>query len=82
MSDSNVKFNLNGSTEEEDIFYPPGPLLAGAHVRGFKSYHDLYSQSINNPDHFWKTVASEMYFERSSDLGLQYNFVRTASSYL
>uniref|UniRef100_A0A915E051 Acetyl-coenzyme A synthetase n=1 Tax=Ditylenchus dipsaci TaxID=166011 RepID=A0A915E051_9BILA len=51
MSDCKVKFELNGVPE--DIFQPPAPLLAGAHVRGLQSYHELYSDSglEHNFDH-------------------------------
>ncbi|KAI1729956.1 AMP-binding enzyme domain-containing protein [Ditylenchus destructor] len=76
MSDFKVKFELNGCAhgDDDDVFQPPAPLLAGAHVRGLPSYHDLYRRSINDPDTFWKTVAAQLYFETSSERGLEYNF--------
>uniref|UniRef100_A0A914DL70 Acetyl-coenzyme A synthetase n=1 Tax=Acrobeloides nanus TaxID=290746 RepID=A0A914DL70_9BILA len=73
MSDYKVHFDLN-VLPAEDIFEPPAPLLAGAHVRGLPNYYELYKESINNPDRFWKTVASQLYFETDSDRGLEYNF--------
>ncbi|GMS89581.1 hypothetical protein PENTCL1PPCAC_11756, partial [Pristionchus entomophagus] len=75
MSDVRVKFNLDKEIEEEpDVFLPPAPLLAGAHVSGLPSYHDIYRSSINNADRFWATVASELYFEQGSSAGLEWNF--------
>ncbi|KAK0416642.1 hypothetical protein QR680_012604 [Steinernema hermaphroditum] len=77
MSDSKVKFDLNARTpseEEEDLFQPPAPLLAGAHVAGLPSYRDMYRDSINDPNKFWKTVAAQLYFESDSDKGLEWNF--------
>ncbi|CAB3403000.1 unnamed protein product [Caenorhabditis bovis] len=76
MSDVHVKFNLanDGDYQDEDIFLPPAPLLAGAHVSGLQSYHDLYRDSVNNSDEFWRTVASELHFEQSSSKGLEWNF--------
>lgn len=73
MSDFKVKFELNGTVPEE-VFQPPAPLLAGAHVRGLQSYQELYKQSVNDPDTFWKTIAAQLYFEKPSDKGLEYNF--------
>lgn len=76
MSDVRVKFNLTNDGEglDEDIFLPPAPLLAGAHVSGLQSYHDLYRTSINDADQFWRTVASELHFEQGTSKGLEWNF--------
>ncbi|CAI5444563.1 unnamed protein product [Caenorhabditis angaria] len=77
MSDVHVKFNLandNEGLEDDEIFLPPAPLLAGAHVSGLQSYHEIYANSINNSDEFWKTVASELHFEQGSSKGLEWNF--------
>ncbi|MFH4979550.1 hypothetical protein AB6A40_006259 [Gnathostoma spinigerum] len=76
MSDARVKFAIEPkcSKDDDDVFVIPAPLLAGAHVPGFQSYQDLYRDSINDPDTFWKLVASELYFETPSDKGLEWNF--------
>lgn len=74
MSDVHVKFNLNGAVPDEEVFLPPAPLLAGAHVSGLPSYYEKYSSSINDSDAFWKTVAAELHFEQTSSKGLEYNF--------
>ncbi|VDM96377.1 unnamed protein product, partial [Thelazia callipaeda] len=46
----------------------------GAHVTGIDSYQELYNKSINNVDEFWRTVAKELYFEKDSKKGLEWNF--------
>ncbi|CAJ0579009.1 unnamed protein product, partial [Mesorhabditis spiculigera] len=76
MSDARVKFNLGTNQEdtEEEIFLPPAPLLAGAHVGGLPSYRDLYSDSINNSDAFWSKIASELHFESKGEKGIESNF--------
>uniref|UniRef100_A0A915Q709 Acetyl-coenzyme A synthetase n=1 Tax=Setaria digitata TaxID=48799 RepID=A0A915Q709_9BILA len=77
MSDARVKFSVpetHGVGEDEEWFVPPAPILAGAHVRGIDSYREMYSNSINNADEFWKTVAKELYFEKESKKGLEWNF--------
>ncbi|CAG9537555.1 unnamed protein product [Cercopithifilaria johnstoni] len=77
MSDAQIKFTISQTCdvkEKEEWFVPPAPILAGAHVRGIDSYREMYSNSINNADEFWKTVAKELYFEKKSDKGLEWNF--------
>ncbi|VDM79196.1 unnamed protein product, partial [Strongylus vulgaris] len=75
MSDVGVKFDLPSTpTPEEEVFLPPAPLLAGAHVRGLQSYREKYRSSINNSDAFWKSVAEELHFEQRTSKGLEWNF--------
>ncbi|KAL4003853.1 acetate--CoA ligase [Acanthocheilonema viteae] len=77
MSDAHIKFVLPQTCdveENEEWFVPPAPILAGAHVAGIDSYREMYSNSINNTDEFWKTVAKELYFEKRSEKGLEWNF--------
>ncbi|CAJ0598762.1 unnamed protein product [Cylicocyclus nassatus] len=75
MSDVGVKFDLQSTpTPEEEVFLPPAPLLAGAHVRGIQSYREKYRSSINNSDAFWKSVAEELHFEQGTSKGLEWNF--------
>ena len=79
MSDNvkKIKFDLtNGTTyqEEIEIFQPPKSLLSEAHISGLSRYHEMYNQSINNPDKFWRSVAEQLYFEKFSDKGLEWNF--------
>uniref|UniRef100_A0A914WHU9 Acetyl-coenzyme A synthetase n=1 Tax=Plectus sambesii TaxID=2011161 RepID=A0A914WHU9_9BILA len=71
MSDVKPKFGLNPI---EDVFEPPAPLLAGAHVSGLSSYQDMYRDSLANSETFWKRIAADLYFENASDRGLEWNF--------
>lgn len=71
MSDVTPKFGL---PVEEEVFEPPAPLLAGAHVSGLSSYWDMYRDSLANSETFWKRIAADLYFENSSDAGLEWNF--------
>jgi acetyl-CoA synthetase len=78
MSDRvKVKFDLMNGTckeEEDEVFQPPASLMAGANVSGMESYHEMYRQSINNPDQFWRQVAQQLHFEQFSEKGLEWNF--------
>ncbi|KAI3411113.1 hypothetical protein GPALN_003196 [Globodera pallida] len=60
--------------EEEDVFQPPAPLLAGAHVSGMPAYLEMYRRSVNDPDKFWRCVAEQLHFEQFSERGLEWNF--------
>ncbi|KJH44216.1 acetate--CoA ligase [Dictyocaulus viviparus] len=75
MSDVHVKFDITCTSEpEEEVFLPPAPLLAGAHVSGLQSYREKYRFSINNSDAFWKSIAEELHFAEGSSKGLEWNF--------
>ncbi|VDD94668.1 unnamed protein product [Enterobius vermicularis] len=75
MSDVRVNFAIEPPAEDEnEWFAPPAPLLAGAHVAGLQSYYDMYKDSINNVDEFWRTVAKQLCFEKESEKGLEWNF--------
>lgn len=71
-----MKFAIGESPDDDEPhwFDPPAPVMAGAHVSGMKTYHEMYGNSINNSEQFWKTVAQQLYFESESDKGLEWNF--------
>ncbi|KAL3078651.1 hypothetical protein niasHT_033010 [Heterodera trifolii] len=74
MSD-NLKVMFSTATApEEEMFQPPAPLLAGAHVNGMATYVDMYRQSLDDPKKFWRSVAEQLHFEVFSDNGLEWNF--------
>ncbi|KAF8387328.1 hypothetical protein PRIPAC_76470 [Pristionchus pacificus] len=74
-NDVKAKLKVDKTSEEaKDLFHPPAPLVAGAHVSGMAAYRDIYQSSINNPDRFWATVAKELHFLQGSSKGLEWNF--------
>ena len=60
--------------EAEEIYYPPQNLKNQAFIRSVAHYNELYRQSMEEPNKFWKSVAKELHFEKWSDKGLEYNF--------
>ncbi|KAJ1352104.1 hypothetical protein KIN20_008296 [Parelaphostrongylus tenuis] len=74
MSDARVKFDITTEEPAEEVFLPPAPLLAGAHVSGLQSYWEKYRFSINDSDAFWKSIAKELHFAEGSTKGLEWNF--------
>lgn len=56
--------------------YLPSPgAQENAHVSSMKQYHELYDQSISDPEGFWKNISEQFYF-KSAPQGsfLEYNF--------
>ncbi|PIO72871.1 AMP-binding enzyme [Teladorsagia circumcincta] len=79
MSDVRVKFDITSSPEpDEEVFLPPAPLLAGAHVSGLQSYREKYRSSINDSDAFWKSVAEELHFAEGSSKVVNFSAVLRA----
>uniref|UniRef100_A0A8K9UU94 Propionate--CoA ligase n=1 Tax=Oncorhynchus mykiss TaxID=8022 RepID=A0A8K9UU94_ONCMY len=65
-----------GSQHAEDkMYHPPEGLQKDAHVPDFRCYLELYKKSIEEPDVFWKEVASDFYWKKPpTGQILQYNF--------
>lgn len=60
---------------QDKMYYPPIELQRDAHVPDFNSYLELYKKSIENPEGFWKDVASEFFWKKpATGPMLQYNF--------
>uniref|UniRef100_A0A4W5P730 Acetyl-coenzyme A synthetase N-terminal domain-containing protein n=1 Tax=Hucho hucho TaxID=62062 RepID=A0A4W5P730_9TELE len=65
-----------GSQHAEDkMYHPPEGLQKDAHVPDFTRYLELYKKSIEEPEVFWKEVASDFYWKKPpTGHILQYNF--------
>uniref|UniRef100_A0AAZ3P9C4 Acetyl-coenzyme A synthetase, cytoplasmic n=1 Tax=Oncorhynchus tshawytscha TaxID=74940 RepID=A0AAZ3P9C4_ONCTS len=60
---------------EDKMYHPPEGLQKDAHVPDFNCYLELYKKSIEEPDVFWKEVASDFYWKKPpTGQILQYNF--------
>ncbi|XP_038843842.1 acyl-CoA synthetase short chain family member 2 like isoform X2 [Salvelinus namaycush] len=60
---------------EDKMYHPPEGLQKDAHVPDFSCYLELYKKSIEEPDVFWKEVASDFYWKKPpTGRILQYNF--------
>uniref|UniRef100_A0A0K0EKP5 Acetyl-coenzyme A synthetase n=1 Tax=Strongyloides stercoralis TaxID=6248 RepID=A0A0K0EKP5_STRER len=73
MSDCKVKFDLD-CPKGDNIFPPPSSLSASAHIKNIQTYHEKYRSSLNDTDRFWRSIASELHFEKMTDSGLEWNF--------
>uniref|UniRef100_A0A8C7IDJ8 Acetyl-coenzyme A synthetase n=1 Tax=Oncorhynchus kisutch TaxID=8019 RepID=A0A8C7IDJ8_ONCKI len=60
---------------QHKLYHPPEGLQKDAHVPDFNCYLELYKKSIEEPDVFWKEVASDFYWKKPpTGQILQYNF--------
>jgi acetyl-CoA synthetase len=49
--------------EEETLFQPPSSLQAEAHVKSLQEYKQLYDESVNDPESFWRRVYDQFYWK-------------------
>ncbi|XP_028988588.1 acyl-CoA synthetase short chain family member 2 like [Betta splendens] len=60
---------------QDKMYYPPDDLQRDAHVPDLNSYLAQYRKSLENPEAFWKEVASEFFWKKpATGPMLQYNF--------
>lgn len=62
MSDS-----ISHVLEETRLIEPPAEFVEQAEIRSQAQYQKLYDQSINDPDTFWGSVASELHWFKKWD---------------
>lgn len=58
------------------IFPPNKDIVSRSYVSNFKQYKELYRESCDNPEIFWKNVAKQFYWKRDANLEkfFEYNF--------
>src|SRR5690349_16912234 len=57
----------------ETVFKPSEKFRASSHVSSLEAYRKLYQDSIDNPDAFWRKIASEFYWETEPTKSASYN---------
>ena len=60
---------------KEPVYTPHERIQSTAHVKSMEQYKNMYQQSIEDPESFWKDIASQ-FFYKSEPTGkfLDYNF--------
>lgn len=71
MSDKTSKYGALHD-EDDEIYY--SPIISGSQLNSMPGYQQLYNRSIRNPDDFWLDSTKDLYFERRTQNGLEYNF--------
>ena len=52
--------NMSSLLREDRVFPPPAEFCARAHIRSRAQYDELYRQSTEEPDAFWRGAAAEL----------------------
>ncbi len=78
MSQRQVPHSQDGSgmesvLHESRMFPPPPHFSAGAHVKSFEQYEQMYNESIANPEKFWGEKAADLYWFKKWSRVLEWN---------
>lgn len=66
-----------GSFGNQKSTYPPPKGFEKAHASSIEQYHEMYRQSIEDPDAFWSKIAEDFHWEKKWDKLQQVNFDRS-----
>jgi acetyl-CoA synthetase len=59
--------------QEERVFQPPVEFAAGAHIKSFAEYEQIYSQAAADPQAFWAAAAENLHWFKKWDAVLEWN---------
>lgn len=55
-----VTSNIESILHEDRVFAPPEHFSRRAHIRSMAQYREMYRESVEQPERFWGSVASEL----------------------
>lgn len=70
---------------QSPVYHPSEQYKKTSHISSLEQYHDLYRQSIENPELFWRDIAiNEFYWKKppSEKDFLRYNFDSSKKIYV
>ncbi|MFP6617521.1 MAG: acetyl-coenzyme A synthetase N-terminal domain-containing protein, partial [Candidatus Hydrogenedentota bacterium] len=59
--------NIEHVLEETRTFDPPNAFRSKAQIKSSEDYKKLYDHSIEDPDSFWTSIASELHWFKKWD---------------
>ena len=65
--------DIDSTLRENRVFPPPPEFAAKAHFKSLAEYETLYKQSIEDPEKFWATAASDLHWFKPWDKVLEWN---------
>src|SRR5579863_10499861 len=65
--------DLDSTLREFRVFPPPPEFSAKAHIKSLEEYEALYKKSIEDPESFWASAASDLHWFKSWDKVLEWN---------
>ncbi|MGI9035933.1 MAG: acetate--CoA ligase [Pyrinomonadaceae bacterium] len=71
MSETN-SIAIESSLQETRVFPPPAEFAAGAHIKSFAEYEEIYNAAAANPEAFWASVAENLHWFKKWDTVLRW----------
>ena len=65
--------NIDSILNEQRKFEPAAEFSKKAHVKSLEEYEKLYKESVDDPDKFWSSIASELHWFKKWDKVLEWN---------
>jgi acetyl-CoA synthetase len=63
---------IESTLHETRLFPPPAEFAAGAHVKSFAEYEEIYQRAAENPEEFWASVAENLHWFKKWDTILKW----------
>jgi acetyl-CoA synthetase len=64
---STIHSNIESFQQEKRLFSPPPQLAKRAWIKSRQQYEQMYRESIDQPEKFWETIASELHWFKKWD---------------
>ena len=65
--------NIDSILQEQRKFEPPAEFSKHAHIKSLAEYERIYSESIDDPEKFWASIARELHWFKKWDKVLEWN---------
>ena len=52
-----------------DVYDPPERVASESHCKGMEKYQEMYNESIDDPDKFWKRICQQFYWKKTPTEG-------------
>ena len=69
----NQSSGIESILQEQRKFEPSAEFRAAAHIGSLEAYERLYRESVEQPEQFWGSLASELHWFRKWDRVLEWN---------
>lgn len=64
---------IESTMHENRVFPPPPEFAAGAHIKSFEEYEELYAEAEADPEGFWAKQAADLHWFKKWDTVLEWN---------
>ena len=61
---------------EDLVFHPNQNLSQKAHVKSLEQYHEMYKESVEEPEKFWSRIAERLHWYKKWNNVFSFDFVK------